>query len=228
MKITLIESQKKNHHRFNVYLDGKYAFGADEDTVVNFRLIKDKEIDPQTLEKILFEVEVGKLMERMYALFARRQRTEKEVRDYLRNKNYELRIKGKEQYSELVIDSLIQTLKRKGMLNDQTFARSWVDARTKSKQKGKIALKQELFQKGIKREIIDQTLEEADIDEMKLAQQALEKKLKLWKNLEPQDFRKKATEYLMRRGFSYELVREIIDKHLKLMYNTIRYEESYD
>ena len=54
-KITSVEPQKKNLRRFNVYLDGEFAFGADEDLVVNKRLVVGKEISKEDLEKILFE-----------------------------------------------------------------------------------------------------------------------------------------------------------------------------
>ena len=85
-KITSVEPQKKNPKRFNVFIDGEFAFGADEDLVVNYRLIPGKNIDSQVFKKLLSEAEVGKLMERMYNLFSIRQRSEKEVRDYLKLK----------------------------------------------------------------------------------------------------------------------------------------------
>lgn len=227
-RISSVEPQKKNPNRFNIFLDGKYAFGANTDTVVNFRLVSGKEVDPKTLEKLLFEVEVGKLMDRMYSLFARRQRTEKEVKDYLKNLSFKRKVKGQDEITDLVIESTVQKLKQKGLLNDLQFAQSWVEARSKSKKKGKIALKAELYQKGLDKETIEKTLEQTNIDEDKLAEEALQKKLKSWRGLEQKEFKKKASEYLLRRGFGYELVKDLIDKYIKVVYNTIRHEESYD
>src|SRR3989344_1854372 len=203
-KITSVEPQNKNPKRFNVVLDSTFAFGADEDLVVNYRLVPGKNIEQKDLEKLLFEAEVGKLMERMYGLFSIRARSEKEIRNYFRIKNYESRIKGKEQVSVMVIDLLIDRLKQKGLINDLEFAKAWVDARRKSKQKGTIALKSELYQKGISREIIDQVLSEESVDEGTLAEQALEKKLKSWKNLDKLTFKKKTYEFLARHGFNYQ------------------------
>lgn len=216
MKITAVEPQKKNSHRFSIYLDGQFAFGADEDLVVERRLVVGKEIAAEDLEKILFEAEVGKLMERMYGLFGRRQRSEKETRDYMRMLNYKLTINKKEPHSELVIESLVNKLKLKQLINDEEFARAWVDARRKSKKKGKIALKSELFQKGISKEIINDELSIInEEDEEKLAQQALEKKLKSWHALPKLEFKKKAYEFLMRRGFDYSTVKEVVEKIIK-------------
>src|SRR3989304_8772443 len=104
-KITSVEPQKKSASRrtkrFNIFLDGEFAFGADEDLVVNRRLVIGKVIDQEELEKILFEAEVGKLMERMYRWFSIRQHSEKEVRNYFRVKNLESRVKGKEEITPL-------------------------------------------------------------------------------------------------------------------------------
>ncbi len=158
LKVTSVEPQKKNPKRFNVCLDGEFAFGADEDLVVNRRLVVGKIIAPEDMEKILFEAEVGKLMEKMYRWFSLRQHSEKEVRDYFRVKNAELRMKKEEERSQVVIDVVIEALKKKGLLNDLEFAKAWVEARRKSKQKGIRAIKAELFQKGIDKEIIEEVV----------------------------------------------------------------------
>ena len=72
----------------------------------------------------------------------------------------------------------------------------------------------ELFQKGIDREIIEKVLSEPfDFaqGEEDLAKLALEKKMKAWKNLPPQEFKKKAYEFLMRKGFDYSVVKEVLE-----------------
>ncbi len=216
-KITSVEPQKKNPKRFNIFLDGEFAFGADEDLVVNRRLVVGKVIAPEDIEKILFEAEVGKLMERMYRWFSIRQHSEKEVREYFRIKNLESRIKGKEERSQATVDVLVEILKKKGMVNDLEFAKAWTEARRKSKQKGIKAIKAELFQKGIDREIIEEVVrvQGTGYSEEELAKQALEKKMKSWKNLPSLEFKKKAYEYLMRKGFEYDVVKEIIENFTK-------------
>ena len=199
-KITEVVPQKKNPKRFNIFLDGEFAFGADEDLVVNRRLVVGKIISPEDLERILFEAEVGKLMERMYRWFSLRQHSEKEVRNYFRIKNQELKIKEKEQVSQLAVDVLVENLKKKGMVDDLEFAKAWVEARRKSKQKGIRSIKAELFQKGIDKEIIEEVIsgQVTGYSEEELAKQALEKKMKYWKNLAPQEFKRKAYEFLTR------------------------------
>lgn len=168
------------------------------------------------MEKLLFEAEVGKLMERMYRLFNIRQRSEKEVRDYLRNLSFKRKIKGKEEISETAIELLIQKLKQKRLLDDQEFAKAWVEAR--KKKKGPRVLKQELFQKGIYREIIEQVLSDEGkvTGQEETADQLLKKKMRVWKDLPALEFKKKAYEFLIRRGFEYEIVKDIIEKLSKI------------
>lgn len=221
-RITSVEAQKRTlrlrsgqgPRRFNIYLDGQFGFGADEDLVVEKRLVVGKQLDNSELEVILFEAELGKLMERMYRLFGIRMRSEKEVRNYFRNLNFKRKIKDEEEISELVIDELVEVLKRKSMIDDEAFAKAWVEARRRSQQKGKRALMGELLQKGVDRHIIVAALEENENDSQ-LAQQAMEKKIKAWKNLSKLDFRKKATEFLLRRGFDYSVVKDVVEKFMR-------------
>lgn len=216
-KVTSVEPQKKNPHRYNIFLDGTFAFGADEDTVVNFRLIVGKEIPKDAIEKVLFETEVGKLMDRIYNLFSRRDRSEQEVRIYLKELSFKRKIKDKDELSDIVIDALIERLYSKGLLDDRRFAQNWVESRRKSKKKGSNALKAELYQKGISKDIIDDVLSE-EVDEESLAFEALQKKLKSWRNLEDLELKQKAVEFLVRRGFDYSLAKNVIEKIIKKEY----------
>lgn len=217
-KITSVEPQKKNPKRFNIFLDGEFAFGADEDLVVNRRLVAGKELSSEDVERILKEAEVGKLMERMYRLWNIRSRSEKEARDYLRNLSFKRKVKGQEEISTFIIDAAIKLLKKKRLINDEEFARSWVESRRK--KRGPRVLKQELFQKGINREIIEEIISRYSKDSgQAVAEALLEKKMRIWKNLPKLELKKKVYEFLIRRGFEYDLVKEIIENLIKKRYN---------
>lgn len=214
-KITSVEVQKNNPHRFNIYLDGQFAFGADEDLIVDYRLIKDKIIDQSLLEKLLFEAEVGKLMERMYGLFNIRRRSEKEIRDYFRKKNFELRAKNKELISDLMVEQLIKKLYQKKLLNDKEFAKAWIISR--SKKKGMKAVISELYNKGISKEIIEEAVssQSSGVRQELVADELLSKRWPRLQNLSPLERKKKAYEFLLRRGFEYEIVRVAVEKQLE-------------
>ena len=215
MKITSVEPQKKNIHRFNIFLDGQFAFGADEDLIVERRLVVGKEVNGDDVEKIISEAEVGKLMERVYGLSNFRMRSEKEIRDYLKSLSFKRKLKGEEGISDLVISSVIDRAKRKGLINDQEFVKAWVESRIK--KYGVNRIKQELFQKGIDRETMEEVLsiKYQVSGEEEIAAKLLEKKMRVWQNLPEMKLRKKAYEYLMRRGFEYSLIKEVVEKVLQ-------------
>lgn len=213
-EITSVEQQKNNPKRFNIFLDGEFAFGADEDLIVDKRLVTGKILTASDVKQLIQEAEIGKLMEKMYRLFSIRQRSEKEVRDYFRSKRQEAGIKGKEQISILVIDQVIETLKNKGLINDLEFAKSWIEARRRSRQKADRLIKLELLQKGIEKEIIEEAFSRqlSDISQADLASKALEKKMRIWKNLSKMEFKKKAYQYLNSKGFPFEIISVVIEK----------------
>jgi regulatory protein len=219
MKITSVEPQKNNPNRFNIFLDGEFAFGADEDLVVDKRLLKGKEIPEEDLPGLLEESELGKLMERMYGLFGRRQRSEKEVRDYLKQLSFKRKLKGDGEITDEIASALVSKLVRKGLINDLEFAKSWVESR--SKKKGINALKSELFNKGIGREIIEEVLSSDALvsSGAQTAEKLLERKMRIWKNLKESEFKQKALQFLMSRGFEYDLCKELIEKVIKEVYN---------
>lgn len=215
-KITSVEPQK-NPRRFSIFLDGEFAFGADEDLVVEYRLVFGKEISQVLLEKLVSETEIGKLMGRMYKLFNIRPRSEKEVRDYFHKRNQQLKIKDKEITSALVVDLLVDKLKQKDLLNDKEFAKIWIESRRRSRKKGMIALKQELFQKGVDKDIIEEVyrLQVTGYSEQKVAEEALSKRVERWKNLPAVEIRKKAYGFLTRRGFEYSIIKEVVENYLR-------------
>jgi regulatory protein len=218
MKVTSVEPQKKSASRrtkrFNIFLDGQFAFGADEDLVVDYRLVVGKNIEAGDLEKILFDAEVGKLMERVYGLSSFRMRSEKEIRDFLKRLSFKRKLKGGEEISPIVIESTIDRAIKKGLISDLAFAKAWIDSR--SKKYGINRIKQELFQKGIDREVVEEVIEGLSSENVEqTAEKVLEKKIKVWKNLSKLEFRKKATDYLMRRGFEYPLIKTVIDNFLQ-------------
>lgn len=183
----------------------------------------------------------NKLLQKLYRLFSIRQRSEKEVRDYFKIKNKQsfpspnserkkLKIKNKSIIPDEIIDQLINDFKQKNFINDLEFAKAWVESR--SQKLGLRVIKQELFQKGVDREIIEEVISEqvTIYSEQQTAEKILEKKMRVWKNLPPselsekslRDLKKKAYDFLLRRGFDYEVVKDVIEKFIKRDYNITR------
>ena len=84
--VTSIEPQKKKPDRFNIFVDGKFSFGLDAETLVKSGLKTGREISEKEIKKLVFENETNKLMEKALRFLSFRPRSESEVRRYLRRK----------------------------------------------------------------------------------------------------------------------------------------------
>ena len=89
----------------------------------------------------------------------------KEVYDYLLRKNF----------IEDTINSVLKRLIDLKFLNDEEFAKAWVESRQKHRGKSKFILKHELRMKGINSSMIDHTLKEAQ-DDLETARELFEKR----------------------------------------------------
>lgn len=72
----------------------------------------------------------------------------------------------------------------------------------------------ELYQKGVSREAIEEVLPE-EIDEKAMAQKVVTRAARRFNKLNWEDLRVKLSEYLARRGFSWEIIREVVDEAIK-------------
>lgn len=140
--------------------------------------------------------------EKALKLLAVRPRSEKELRQKLLQKGFA----GK------IVFEVISDLKKVDLINDEKFAESWASARLANKPMGRYLLKQELFRKGIKKELIEEVIEKSfeDEKEIELAKKLLDKRKKLFKNLEDRKVQKKLADFLLRRGFSYDIVNKVM------------------
>jgi regulatory protein len=203
-QITDIQFQKKYPSRRSIFLDGKFFCGVNEDVAVKFHLERGMEIDEDELKELLYEEELSKAKSYVYRILARRMYTTKEIRDKLVERGYV----GK------IIEDVIATLERYGYLNDRTYAEEWIDSRMRSKPKGKIALRRELKRKGIDTSIIEDALSQA-FDQSKEAEMAMDlarRKIRSYNIDDPVAAKRKLQSFLLRRGFGFETVKDVIEQ----------------
>lgn len=207
-QVTKISPQKRKKGRLNIFIDSKFAFGLKEEIALEFGLKVGQNISDDEVNKILKKEEGAKLMDQTLHLLSFRQRSEKEVIDFLIKKiKVANDIDYKQAKESLLIDEILKKLKKYGYLNDLLFAKTFVESRARSRQKGKLALKMELSKKGISKEIVDSVLEGQDEDD--LAKKALAKKIERFRKLEPLEFKKKVFSFLLTRGFTYEVAKKV-------------------
>jgi regulatory protein len=199
-KITRIEQQKKKKNRVNIYIDGAFSLGLYKDTVIKFHLYENKEItsDEVSLIKDFEATTDAKEKARNYISY--RERSEKEIKDYLKNKGI------KEEVSKKILSDF----KKASLIDDHRFAAMWIKDRNKNNPKGNFALKMELKNKGIEEAEIEDLLK--CVDEKQNAQKALEKAFR--KYGKKKTSKKKILEYLKRRGFEIQTALEVLNELL--------------
>ena len=98
-------------------------------------------------------------------------------------------------------------------LDDEEFARYWLENRSRFRPRSAKAIRYELRQKGVDREAIDAALEGMDEDDA--AWDAAASKLDRWRNLPEDEFERKLSGFLARRGFSFATVRRTVQRAWK-------------
>jgi regulatory protein len=196
--ITALKFQKHNKDRVNVYIDDQFAFGLA--AIEAARLKVGQTLSDSDIAQLQKKDEIERAYERALNFLSYRPRSEAEVRRNLHKKDIE----------DIVIQVVIQRLTQAGLLNDREFAQYWVENRLQFKPRGPRALRQELWQKGVPEAIIAGVLEK--VDEETAARVVAERGARRMTHLVPQDFRRKLSAYMARRGFSFAVIKPLVEE----------------
>lgn len=134
-----------------------------------------------------------------------RPRSVKEMQDYLKKKQVS------SEHSKAVVTKLIE----QKFLNDAEFAASWVRTRVLLKPLSQRVLQMELQQKGVSEDIITAVLsqqEDASGNDFEMARLLVQKRKKKYEGLSRQERYQKLGGFLGRRGFSYDVIKRVIDE----------------
>jgi regulatory protein len=206
MRITKIEPQKRRPGRKNIYADGTFVAGVSDETLIRLALRAGDEITPDTATALQrFE---GFFHAKSIALrlLSTRPRTEREIRDRLREKEF-----GDDEIAR-TIDELLKA----NLLNDREFARMFIRDALALKPLGRIALRRKLLLLGVEKSVADETLDEAfanlDLHDVVLAasKQFLKKARALRKGEDPRKLRSRLTAFLLRRGYPWNVAGPIV------------------
>ena len=196
--VTGLEYKKNNKERVNVYLDGSFFAGISLETAVKFALKEGKEIDESKLKEFLFEDNKQKAFTRATDLISKFVKTEKQIIDYLKNKGFE----------EKVIEVTVNKLKEYGFIDDLAYVESYVNF--KKHVAGAKKIKQELFAKGIKRNLLDKVDEMIDSSSEEACKNQA---IKYMKNKEKTIQNKaKLNRFLLAKGFDFADINKVVNE----------------
>jgi regulatory protein len=208
MIITGITAQQKDKNRVNVMVDGVYRFSLDILQVGDLGIKIGKDYTEEELQALEVESSFGKVYTRALEYSLMRPHSAREVRDYLYRKTRTTKVR-KRTTGELVERPGVATevttrvydrLVERGYINDESFARYWIENRSQTKGISRRKLQLELRGKGVESGLVDRLLRETLRSDDEEIQKVIAKKQRLYPD------RQKFIQYLMRQGFSYDSV----------------------
>ncbi|MBW1605384.1 recombination regulator RecX [Lactobacillus sp. Sy-1] len=202
-KITKITAQKRKG-RFNIFIDDHYAFPVSENVLIQFQLVKDMEIDEQLEKQLLAAEQIDKIYQKAINYIASQLRTEKEVTTKLET----------ETDDSDIIGVVIQKLHDNHLLDDQSYANSYVRSEVRIMDKGPVAITQHLKQKGVGDVEIQTALADYYAQDDRLAN-GLHQAQKMFKRYRNDSFSQvvnKVKNGLARKGYAFDLINTIIEQ----------------
>ncbi|MBA2276276.1 MAG: RecX family transcriptional regulator [Chloroflexia bacterium] len=202
--MTAVTAQRGDPERVNIFIDEEFAFGVAADLALEAGLYAGNELDGAGIAALLARDETRKATSAALRLLAHRARAEGELIRRLRQKGF----------AEEAIDGAIAKLREWRYLDDADFARRWVESRQQHRPRGTRLLGQELRQKGVDAETIDEAIAAADLDEDGDALRLARQKAPTYARLPPEVQRRRLSSFLARRGYSFDLVRRAVEEAL--------------
>ena len=209
MKITAVTAQQKDPNRVNIMVDGTYRFSLDVFQYADLGIRVGKEYSEDELIELETESQFGKVYGRALEYCLMRPHSGKEVRDYLYRKTRDTRTKTggiKKGVGPAITQRVYDRLIEKGYIDDEKFAKYWIDNRNLTKGTSKRKLQAELRAKGVDGSIIERLLVETERDDVSELQKIIIKKRPRYPD------EQKFMQYLARQGFGYDDIKQALTR----------------
>lgn len=201
--ITKVDVQKNNKNRVNVYIDNEYSFSCDAEIVYRYGLKVSKSIDLDEIGKIVNTDNLIKAKNDTLKIIERSYKTEKELREKLLKKGYDIR----------TIDKAVDFAKEYNYVDDRKYAEMYM--KDKGKLNGKNKLKYDLIRKGVEEEVIEELQNSVSGDDEAYGAELLAGKKYALISQRENDKRKlyeKLLRFLISKGYSWEVAKSAIKK----------------
>ncbi len=196
-KITAINQQVKKQDRYSIFVDGKYALSLSSAQLIDCGIASGDELDSREIAKLVDLSGYGKMMDRAYNYLSFRPRSKKEVSDYLTKKGCD----------EPTTQKIINALADQNLINDASFAETWVSERREFQLRSRRQLEHELRQKGIEKDVIDSTIDgfQGEVETIKnlVTKKSLAQKYAT---------RERLIAYLSSKGFRFSDIRAALEQ----------------
>ncbi len=193
MKLTY---KKGKGYKIHISIDGEYRLTIDEMYFASLYLKDGQEISEEDYAALEETVNIRRAYNCAVSLLSRRDHSKKELLQKLREKGYS-------EGAEVAVQKLCDS----GYVDDERFCRLYASELVRLKGYGKMRVEQELYRKGVDRDIIYNVLEEFSFDSDALSDII---KRKYLSKISDEKGRQKAFNSLMRLGYTYGEIRDAI------------------
>lgn len=198
--ITDITAQKRQTDIYNIIVDGKFVCGLGALELSSAGLKVGLEITHEDITRLVAQSQGAKAYNLALRYLSYRPRSEFEVREYLRRKEYE----------DEAIERALRQLHGNKFVDDTAFAESWVRSRQASAPRSMRILRMELMKKRVAKDVIDSVLSEQDAGmEVEALRAVAAKKLRLVRFSQDNQ---KLIQYLVGQGYRYSDVKRVLDE----------------
>jgi regulatory protein len=204
--ITRIVKRKNKRRMFAVHVDGSYAFDVSDTVLVQYGLKTEDNIDQNKIAEIKASEVRKEAQLTAVNYLSYRPRSSREVIDHL----------GRKGFPRDLAESIVRHFETVSLINNLEFARMFVRDKLRRKPIGKSLIQKLLAAKGISSPMIQQVLSEniSDEDQKNAALELASRRLRLTKRsmakLDPIKQRQRLTGYLLRHGFTNEVVQKTV------------------
>jgi len=198
----IIKYEKKGNNTYKIYLENNQTITVYEDVILKNNLLYKKEIDTELLEKISNDNLYEEIYNKCVKYISVRIRSIYEIKEYLRKK----------EIDSSLIEITIEKLLKNNLLNDEIFAKAFINDKLNFTTMGPYRIEQELKKHKIDQNIISKYL--YNIDEEIIDNKINKQIIKLMKsNKKKQNVRNKIYMNLLSLGYSNEMILRNINNY---------------
>lgn len=198
--------KKIGSNKYKIYFDNESLI-VYEDVILKYNLLYKKDIDNDLLIEINKENYKSSIYDVSIKYISVRMRSKKELEEYLKKKKYD----------QKDIEETIKRLQNQDLLNDEKFAKSYINDKLYLTNYGLTKIKNDLLKLGVEEYIIDVIVNNIDLQVIndKLSK-IIDKELKINSKLPTNKLNNKIINRCINLGYNYEDILNILnDKNIE-------------
>ncbi len=200
--ITSMHMRRGRPERFIVTTEDEQEFVLTPEIVLKHGIAPRKEFTDEEFIQILEEDALRQAKDQALRYLSIRPHSRKELFRKMREKGYR----------KPIIEQVLADLERLDLVNDEQFARLFIQNELRLRPVGRALLKQKLLSRGIPQPLCEQLLSELFPEslEIEFVHRLANKFLKHREHLPPAKRREKLVRYLQNKGFLWEQIQEVL------------------